>query len=58
MRKADTDEVAAITTLTAVHLDKNARRACAFPAAVREKAAALLGIVDTRDTEPLRQAGS
>jgi len=42
MRKADTDEVAAITTLTAVHLDKEARRACAFPAAVREKAAALL----------------
>ena len=42
MRKADTDEVAAITTLTAVHLDKDSRRACAFPAAVREKAAALL----------------
>jgi acyl-CoA thioester hydrolase len=42
MRKADTDEIAAITTLTAVHLDKDARRACAFPAAVREKAAALL----------------
>src|ERR1041385_1553863 len=42
MRKADTDEVAAITTLTAVHLDKDARRACAFPPAVREKAAALL----------------
>ncbi len=42
MRKSDTDEVAAITTLTAVHLDKDARRACAFPAEVREKAAALL----------------
>jgi acyl-CoA thioester hydrolase len=42
MRKADTDEVAAITTLTAVHLDKAARRACAFPGSVREKGAALL----------------
>ena len=43
MRKADTDEVAATTTLTGVHLDTVARRACAFPASVREKAAALLG---------------
>ena len=42
MRKADTDEVAATTTLTGVHLDKVARRACAFPDGVREKAAALL----------------
>jgi acyl-CoA thioester hydrolase len=42
MRKADTSEVAAITTLTAVHLDKSARRACAFPADVREKGATLL----------------
>jgi acyl-CoA thioester hydrolase len=41
MRKADTDEVAAVTILTAVHLDKAARRACAFPAEVREKAAML-----------------
>jgi acyl-CoA thioester hydrolase len=42
MRKADTDEVAATTTLTAVHLDKAARRACAFPQGVREHGAALL----------------
>ena len=42
MRKVDTDEVAAITILTAVHLDKAARRACVFPQSVREKAAALL----------------
>jgi acyl-CoA thioester hydrolase len=42
MRKADTDEVAAVTTLTAVHLDKAARRACAFPADVRETGATLL----------------
>lgn len=41
MRKADTGEVAATTVLTAVHLDKAARRACAFPPAVRERAAAL-----------------
>lgn len=42
MRKADTDEVAATTTLTAVHLDTVARRACAFPERVREKGATLL----------------
>ena len=41
MRKADTDEVAATTMLTGVHLDKAARRACAFPDDVREKAATL-----------------
>ena len=39
MSKPDTGEVAATTVLTAVHLDKAARRACAFPAEVREKAA-------------------
>ena len=42
MRKADTDELAATTTLTAVHLDKIARRACAFPQDIRAKAAAFL----------------
>jgi acyl-CoA thioester hydrolase len=42
MRKSDTDEVAATTMLTGVHLDRVARRACAFPAEVRERAAALL----------------
>ena len=41
MRKADTGEVAAVTVLTAVHLDKAARRACAFPNEVRAKAALL-----------------
>jgi acyl-CoA thioester hydrolase len=43
MSKADTGEVAAVTTLTGVHLDQAARRACAFPAEVREKAAAMIG---------------
>jgi acyl-CoA thioester hydrolase len=42
MSKADTGEVAAITILTGVHLDKAARRACMLPAAVKEKAAAIL----------------
>jgi acyl-CoA thioester hydrolase len=41
MRKADTDEIAATTTLTGVHIDTIARRACAFPAEVRDKAAML-----------------
>ena len=58
MRKSDTDELAAATTLTAVHLDKIARRACAFPESVREKGAALLTQVDSLDAAPLRQAGS
>ena len=42
MRKADSGEVAAVTILTAVHLDKAARRACAFPASVRERGATLV----------------
>jgi acyl-CoA thioester hydrolase len=41
MRKSDTDEVAATTTLTGVHIDTVARRACAFPAEIRQRAAAL-----------------
>ena len=43
MRKADTDAVAATTELTAVHLDTKARRACGFPAEIRQRAEALLG---------------
>jgi len=42
MRKADTDEVAATTTITGVHIDTVARRACGFPERVREKGAALI----------------
>ena len=42
MRKADTDEVAATTMLTGVHIDTVRRSACAFPESVREKAATLL----------------
>src|SRR5438046_4111063 len=42
MRKADTGEVAATTTLTGVHLDIVARRAIALPESVREKGATLL----------------
>jgi acyl-CoA thioester hydrolase len=42
MRKADTDEVAATTTLTGVHIDAVVRRACPFPDQVHEKAAGLL----------------
>ena len=56
MRKADTDEVAASTTLVGVHLDTLARRACAFPECVREKGAMLLAQVDSLDATLLRQA--
>jgi len=41
MRKADSGETAATTMLTAVHLDTVARRACAFPDLVKERAAAI-----------------
>jgi acyl-CoA thioester hydrolase len=58
MRKADTGEVAATTTLTGVHIDTIARRACAFPASVRKKGAALLAHVDSLDAAPLRQPGA
>ena len=44
MRKADTGEIAATTTLTGVHLDTVARRACAFPDSIRQKATALLSV--------------
>ena len=58
MRKADTDEIAATTTLTGVHIDTVARRAVAFPDSIREKAKALLRSVDNLDPAPLRQAAS
>jgi acyl-CoA thioester hydrolase len=51
MRKADTGEIAATTTLTGV-------RAGAFPASVRRKGAALLARVDSLDAAPLRQPGA
>ncbi len=42
MRLQDGGAVAATTTLTALHLDTAARRACAFPAEIREQAARLM----------------
>jgi acyl-CoA thioester hydrolase len=44
MRKADTNEIAATTTLTGVHLDTVARRACMFPEIVKERATALQAV--------------
>lgn len=38
MRRDDDGEVAATTILVGVHIDTNARRACAFPQAVRHAA--------------------
>jgi len=40
MRNADTQEIAAITVLTAVHMDTAVRRACALPAATITRARA------------------
>ena len=42
MYNAERGEIAASTEITAVHLDKIEHKACPFPAAVREKAQALL----------------
>jgi len=42
MQKDDTGDVAAVTILTALHLDTAARKACAFPVAVRKRAKALM----------------
>jgi acyl-CoA thioester hydrolase len=42
MRNVETGEVAAVCELTAVHLDKTAHKALAFPPAVRAAAEALL----------------
>jgi acyl-CoA thioester hydrolase len=40
MRVGDDGEVAAVTTLLGVHMDTHARKACPFPPAVAEQAAA------------------
>jgi acyl-CoA thioester hydrolase len=42
MRNIETGEMVASCEITAVHLDKGAHKACAFPAAIRQKAEALL----------------
>jgi acyl-CoA thioester hydrolase len=42
MRRTGTEEVAATTVITAVHLDTTARKATAFPPSIRERAQALV----------------
>ncbi len=42
MIKVDTEEVAATSELTGVHFDRTARRSCALPAAVAERALAMM----------------
>ena len=42
MRNAETGEIAAICEITAVHIDRRARKAVALPTAVRDAAAALV----------------
>lgn len=42
MRNAGTNEIAATTILTGVHLDSVARKSCAFPAVILEKARQLI----------------
>lgn len=42
MRNVESNEVAAISQLTGVHVDSKSRRSCPFPAAIRAAAAARL----------------
>jgi acyl-CoA thioester hydrolase len=42
MQKDDTGDVATVTILKALYLDTAGRKACAFPAAVRKRAKALM----------------
>jgi acyl-CoA thioester hydrolase len=42
MRNVERDEVAAVCELTGVHIDREARRSCPFPATVRAAAEPLL----------------
>ncbi len=42
MLNADTDEVAATTTITGVHLDSGTRRSCPFPADILERGRRLI----------------
>ena len=42
MRNDQTGEIAATTLLTAAHLDTAARKACAFPEDIRERARAMI----------------
>jgi len=44
MRKVDTGEIAATTTLTAVHFDTVARRACAFPRQREREGCSAVGV--------------
>ncbi len=47
MSKDENDEVAAITALTGVHMDTQARKSCPLPEAVQERARALVIDYDT-----------
>ena len=46
MRDAVTGEVAAVCELTGVHIDRQARKSVAFTDAIRDCAAACLGVTD------------
>ena len=42
MLKTETNEIAATTTLTAVHLDREIRKSCPFPADIAQRGRALM----------------
>jgi acyl-CoA thioester hydrolase len=43
MHNIETGNLAAVSEITSVHLDKTAHKSCAFPPVIRQKAEALLG---------------
>jgi acyl-CoA thioester hydrolase len=54
MRNAETDEVVAICEITAVHLDRETRKSCELPSAVRRAAEELLAGNRTEGASPKR----
>jgi acyl-CoA thioester hydrolase len=44
MKKQESDEVVATTTLTGVHIDALARKSCSIPAEIKTRASALIGM--------------
>jgi acyl-CoA thioester hydrolase len=52
MRNAETGEIAAVCELTGAHIDRHARKAVPFPAAIREAATAALAQAAHKEGEP------
>lgn len=58
MRKNDEEAIAAVTTLTGVHIDARERRSCAFPDHIRRSLASTISRADAHLAEPNDQDAS